>query len=213
MECYLQGNFTGHVLLTFLLFDILDKTDARIINLSSLAYKSTDFTDDINIKELYDINKSEEKYFKTMNGKSKLYSNTKILMLYFSKYLAKLCEKKFNYIKSASLHPGVVDTEFSRFLKEDNYKILYFILNLLSPLLKFVSKTPIDGAQTQLNLCYLSFNEFASGAYYSDCKVTKTKDFANDFNKIKNCMDLTIQEIKKRFPDTKIFDILNNYSD
>ena len=213
MECYLQGNFTGHVLLTFLLFDILDKTDARIINLSSIAYMGTDFIDDINIKELYDIKKSEEKYFKQMYGKWKLYSNTKILMLYFSKYLAQLCEKKFNYIKSASLHPGAVDTDFLRFLKEDNYKILYFLSKLLNPLIKFVSKNSYDGAQTQLNLCYLPFNEFVSGAYYSDCKVTKTKNFANDLNKIKNCMDLTIQEIKKRFPDTKIFDILNDNSD
>ena len=38
IESYLQGNFTGHVLLTFLLFDILDKNDSRIINLSSIAY-------------------------------------------------------------------------------------------------------------------------------------------------------------------------------
>ena len=50
MESYLQGNFTGHVLLTFLLFDILDKNDARIINLSSIAYLGTDFINDINIK-------------------------------------------------------------------------------------------------------------------------------------------------------------------
>ena len=39
-------------------------------------------------------------------------------------------------------------------------------------------------------------------------KLQKTKNFANDFNKIKNCMDLTIQEIKKRFPDTKIFEVI-----
>ena len=41
-------------MLTILLFDILDKIDARIINLSSIAYMGTDFTEDENIKELYD---------------------------------------------------------------------------------------------------------------------------------------------------------------
>lgn len=93
MESYLQGNFTGHVLLTFLLFDILDKTDARIINLSSIAYIGTDFTEDVNIKELYDIKKSKQKYFDGIVGKDKLYSNTKLLMIYFSKYLAQICQK------------------------------------------------------------------------------------------------------------------------
>ena len=209
IESYLQGNFTGHVLLTFLLFDILDKSDARIINLSSIAYIGTDFRDEINIKELYDNKKSEIKYFQSIKGKGKLYSNTKILMIYFSKFLAQLCEKKYNYIKSAAVHPGGVDTEFMRFFKEDNYKFYYF-LKLCTPLVKFLFKTPVDGAQTQLNLCYLPFNEFVSGAYYSDCKVTKTISIANDFNKIKSCMELTIQEIKKRIPDTKIFDILND---
>ena len=209
MESYLQGNFTGHVLLTFLLFDILDKNDARIINLSSIAYLGTDFTDEVNIKELYDTKKSEMKYFQSLNGKGKLYSNTKILMIYFSKFLTQLCEKKYNYIKSAAVHPGGVDTEFMRFLKEDKYKFYYFF-KLCTPLVKFFFKTATDGAQTQLNLCYLPFNEFVSGAYYSDCKVTKTKNFANDLNKIKSCMDLTIQEIKKRISDTPIFDILND---
>jgi NAD(P)-dependent dehydrogenase (short-subunit alcohol dehydrogenase family) len=209
-ESYLQGNFTGHVLLTFLLFDILDKNDARIINLSSIAYLGTDFTNDINIKELYDLRKSEEKYFGGIKGKGRLYSNTKILMIYFSKYLTKICEKKYTYIKSAAVHPGGVDTDFLRFLKEDNYQFLYYFSKLFTPLIKFMFKTPVDGAQTQLNLCYLPFSEFISGAYYSDCKETKTKKFANDFNKINECMELTIQEIKKRIPDTKIFDILND---
>lgn len=208
MESNLQGNFTGHVLLTFLLFDILDKNDARIINLSSIVYLGTDFIDEENIKELYNIKKSEIKYFQSTKGKGTLYSNTKILMIYFSKFLTNLCEKKYNYIKSAAVHPGVVYTDILRFLKEDNYK-LYYLFKLLTPLIKFLFKTPNDGAQTQLNLCYLPFNEFVSGAYYSDCAVTKTKSFANDLNKIKGCMDSTIQEIKKRIPESNIFDILN----
>ena len=61
MESFLQGNFVGHVLLTFLLFDMLDKNEARIINLSSLAHTGSDFMDDSNIKEMYDLAKTENK--------------------------------------------------------------------------------------------------------------------------------------------------------
>ena len=56
----------------------------------------------------------------------------------------------------------------------------------------------------------MQFNDFVSGAYYSDCKVTKPKDYANDMNKIMESLKLIIEEIKKRFPDTKAFDIVNN---
>lgn len=106
MESFLQGNFVGHVLLTFLLFDMLDKNEARIINLSSLAHTGSDFMDDSNIKEMYDLAKTENKYFKSLAGKGKLYGNTKLLMIYFSNFLQKLCDEKYNYIKSAALHPG-----------------------------------------------------------------------------------------------------------
>ena len=208
MESFLQGNFVGHVLLTFLLFDMLDKNDARIINLSSLAHYSSDFKNDINIKEMYDLTKTGKKYFKNLAGKGALYGNTKLLMIYFSKFLEKLCEEKYNYIKSAAVHPGGVDTEFMRFIDTENNFYIKLLFRIASPTIKFFFKTPVDGAQTQLNLCYIPFNEFVSGGYYSDCKITKVASFANDMEKCMECMKLTINEIKNRFPETKIFDIL-----
>ena len=210
MEYFLQTNFVGHVLLTFLLFDMLDKNDARIINLSSLGHTFSDFTDDINIKEMYDLKKAENKYFKSLSGTSKLYGNTKLLMIYLSKFLQKLGEEKYNYIKSAAVHPGGVDSEFTtRFIAIKNSLIFKILFWILSPLIKFTFKTSVDGAQTQLNLCYIPFNEFVSGGYYADCKIGKVKEDLNDMNKVMESMKLTIDEIKKRFPETKIFDILD----
>ena len=210
MEYFLQTNFVGHVLLTFLLFDMLDKNDARIINLSSLGHTFSDFTDDLNIKEMYDLKKAENKYFKSLSGTSKLYGNTKLLMIYLSKFLQKLGEEKYNYIKSAAVHPGGVDSEFTtRIIAIKNSLIFKILFWILSPLIKFTFKTSVDGAQTQLNLCYIPFNEFVSGGYYIDCKIGKVKEDLNDMNKVMESMKLTIDEIKKRFPETKIFDILD----
>jgi len=209
MEYYLQSNFVGHVLLTFLLFDMFDKNDSRIINLSSIAHTATDFKNDINIKEMYDLTKTEKKYYKNYKGKAYLYGNTKILMLYFSKFLTKLCEEKYTYIKSAAVHPGAVNTEFLRFIDKSNF-IIRYIAQLFIPLIKYCFKTPIDGAQTQLNLCYIPFNEFISGAYYADCRIKNVGGYASDMNKVMECMKLTIEEIRKRFPETKIFDILKD---
>ena len=100
-------------------------------------------------------------------------------MIYFSKFLQKLCDEKFNYIKSAAVHPGAVDTEFMRFITNKNSIIIKILLWIFFPLMKFIFKTPEDGAQTQLNLCYIPFNEFVSGAYYSDCKISKIKKDVN----------------------------------
>ena len=154
--------------------------------------------------------KTENKYFKSLAGKGKLYGNTKLLMIYFSKFLQKLCDEKYNYIKSAAVHPGAVDTEFMRFVTNKNNIIVKILFGIFSPLMKFLFKTPVDGAQTQLNLCYIPFNEFVSGAYYSDCKITKVKEDVNDMKKVMASMKLTINEIKKRIPETKIFDICND---
>ena len=165
MESFLQGNFVGHVLLTFLLFDMLDKNDARIINLSSLAHYSSDFKNELNIEEMYDLSKTEKKYFQNLAGKGVLYGNTKLLMIYFSKFLEKLCEEKYNYIKSAAVHPGGVDTEFMRFIDTKNNFYIKLLFRIASPTIKFFFKTPVDGAQTQLNLCYIPFSEFVSGGY------------------------------------------------
>ena len=74
-------------------------------------------------------------------------------------------------------------------------------------------KTPVDGVQTQLNLCYIPFNEFISGAYYADCRIKNVGGYASDMNKVMECMKLTIEEIRKRFPETKIFDILKDMKD
>ena len=209
MEYYLQANFVGHVLLTFLLFNMFDKNDSRIINLSSIAYTATDYKNDINIKEMYDLTKTEKKYFKNIQGKGSLYGNTKILMIYFSKFLTKLCEEKYTYIKSAAVHPGSVDTEFMRFIDNSNF-IIKYAFQMFIPIIKYFFKTPEDGAQTQLNLCYIPFNEFISGGYYSDCRIRNIRAYANDMNKVMESMKLTIEEIKKRFPETKIFDVLGD---
>ena len=209
MEYYLQANFVGHVLLTFLLFNMFDKNDSRIINLSSIAYTATDFKNDINIKEMYDLTKTEKKYFKNIQGKGSLYGNTKILMIYFSKFLTKLCEEKYTYIKSAAVHPGAVDTEFMRFIDNSNF-IIKYAFQMFIPIIKYFFKTPEDGAQTQLNLCYIPFNEFISGGYYADSRIKNVRGYANDMNKVMESMKLTIEEIKKRIPETKIFDVLGD---
>ena len=51
-ESYIQTNFLGHVVLTYLLMDHMND-NSRIINLSSLAHNYCTFNKDV-IKKIYD---------------------------------------------------------------------------------------------------------------------------------------------------------------
>ena len=79
------------------------------------------------------------------------YSNTKLLVVYFTQYLAELAEEKYPYLKIVCLHPGVI---FTKIFMIDNilYKIFFniFIRNIFY----LFTKDVIHGAQTTLFLSY-----------------------------------------------------------
>ena len=78
-----------------------------------------------------------------------------------------------------SLHPGVVNTEFSRFLDTDYPKIaaIKSFLNIFS---SYFTKSPLQGAQTTLHCALAPESSLVNGAYYRDCMaVAPTEDATN----------------------------------
>ena len=69
-----------------------------------------------------------------------------------------------NAIKHGSLVSGVIATELSRHLQEAWY------FRLSSPLVNFVLRTPLNGAQTTLYCALDDTIENESGLYYADCQ-------------------------------------------
>jgi retinol dehydrogenase-12 len=179
IESYLQINHLSHMYLTYLLFDYFDKTEGRIINVSSRAHVACDFTEE-SIKQLYEDKNftSFNKYFnKSLVDKRTLYGNTKMANIYFASYLAEICEAKYPHIKAFSLHPGFVATDFLRFTEEHRFK---FLFRLLKPLLWLFSKSSKAGAQTQLDLCYRDIKELENGGYFNNCKLSDTTSLGRD---------------------------------
>ena len=105
-----QVNYLGNILLTLLLLDHFNEKESKIINVSSRAYKRSR----LSYGESVFLNNYELMLdnYKQMRNKQTLYSNTKLLLNYFTLYLSTLFEKKYSYLKIVCLHPGVIYTNF-----------------------------------------------------------------------------------------------------
>jgi retinol dehydrogenase-12 len=180
IEFTFQSNHLSHMLLSLLLLDHFDKDNGRIINVSSNAHHWSDFVagNIHNQINSYTGSTFERDYFRNFWRKFVLYGNTKIAQIYFSQNFSKFLEINYPGVKIASVHPGAVNTEISR---TDNQKLIFRLFKyLLVPIFIIFFKTCLAGAQTQLHLCYLNFSSFVNGAYYTNCKVTKTDKRAKD---------------------------------
>ena len=204
-ESFIQGNYIGMVLLSFLLIEHFNHEEGRIINVSSIGHFWSDL--ELNNFEVFKNNSLiEKKFFASEFGKFNLYFTSKLMIIYFTQYLSSFFEKTKKNIKVAAVHPGIVNTNFVRFL--ENYKIINFIFNLLQPLWIFFSKTTEEGAQTQLYLSYLPYNEILSGSYYADCKVSPVSQKAKDESLKKEVMKWTFETIKKgNLPEKELINL------
>ena len=158
-DTYLQGNFLGPSLLTFLLIPHMNK-NSRIINVSSLGHYFSDLNEEINNNNnniiFNDLERFKKKYYSNEIGKFNLYFTTKLMIIFLTEFLAEFFIKNGNLIKIVSLHPGIINSEYLRFL--NNYKIIYKIFIFVQPIWNFFAKNCEEGAQTQLFLSYVDWN-------------------------------------------------------
>lgn len=175
LESMIQTNHYSHVKLTLGLLDLFDKTEGRIINVSSLAHNFSNY--DTTIKKNFGKDKDQYKDYFFIPKNNIPYGNSKIANIYFTQYLVELFEsnEKYANLYSYSLHPGAVDTNFL-----NNYvsKSLFWriLVNVFYPFVYFFFKASNDGAQTQLHLCYSAVKDLKQGGYYSDCQLGKLSE-------------------------------------
>jgi NAD(P)-dependent dehydrogenase (short-subunit alcohol dehydrogenase family) len=192
----IEGNFLGHVVLTYLLIEHMNE-NSRIINLSSLGHNYCFFDMDM-VERIYDNDYIENYFFRSLFHKNILYHITKLMMIYFTHELNEYLNKINISIKTVSLHPGVVNTEFMRFYKNNFWTNIIF--TLFYPLFVLCTKTTKEGAQTQLYLSYIDYAELASGRYYADCKFEKISKTAQDNYLGREFMNYTINKICEVLP-------------
>lgn len=169
-----QSNHLGHFVLTAKLIPFL-KDNARVINVSSLAYQ-------IAGKGLDLDNLNGEKDY----GPWKSYGQSKLENILFTEELQRRADSEGMSLITASLHPGAVNTDLARnMMGGEEVWQQKKATGPTTPLEKFLDatiaktlKTPEDGAKTQVFLATAKNVEKA--AFYSDLKPQKLPDFAKD---------------------------------
>ncbi|XP_036343888.1 retinol dehydrogenase 12-like [Rhagoletis pomonella] len=147
-EQQLGVNHLGHFLLTNLLLERLKAcAPSRIVVVSSAMYIFG------RIKR-NDLN-SERSYSSFFGA----YSQSKLANVLFTRKLAELLEGTGVTVNCC--HPGVVRTELVRHIKFPGFGLLHYLV-------KFLWKSPEEGAQTQLRLALDPALENSTGGYYSD---------------------------------------------
>ena len=145
-------NHLGPFALTGLLLDKLRATPgARIVSTSSIAHKRGKIIfDDINA----------DKQYKTMAR----YAMSKLANLYFAYELQRRLSAAGDDVISVAAHPGIADTELSRYLPRP--------LMLAAPLFRPLLNTAAQGAWP--TLCAATDEEVQGGEYYGPSKRRET---------------------------------------
>lgn len=130
-ELQMGANYFGHFLLTSLLLPVLEATEgARIVNLSSVAHRSGKIHfDDMHFVKRY--------------SRWQAYGQSKLAMLMFSFELDRQLKAMGCKTLSVAAHPGVSDTNLSRYIPK-------LLITLLYPVFKLMTQPADKGALPQI---------------------------------------------------------------
>lgn len=156
-EMTFATNHLGHFLLTTRLMSLLERGQARIINVSSEGHKLG--------KPDFDDLQSSQNY-----SSFKAYGMAKLFNIYFARSLAQKFSDKG--ILAFSLHPGVVSSSFADKLKGFD--------KLLMKLARPFMITSEQGAETSIYLATAPRLDQFNGCYFKKKKVAKTAAIAQD---------------------------------
>lgn len=170
-------NHLGHFLLTQSLIPLLERGQARIINLSSEAHKmgKPEFND------LFATLPAGKKY-----QAIRAYGMAKLFNIYFTKSLAEKYKNKG--ITAFAVHPGIVSTNFGNTLGGFGR-----ILMLLAQPFMISAK---QGAQTSIYLATIAKPDAQSGQYFKNQRVIQTTKLADNADARNRLWDISMQMVE-----------------
>ena len=151
-------NYLGHFLLVQSLMPLLERGQARIINLSSEAHR-------IGKPVINDINWKKRAY-----SAWGAYAMAKLFSIYFTRSL----EVKYGArgISAFALHPGLVNTNFGTQLTGWTKALLWFAMPF--------SRTAEEGANTSVYLASAARVDAHSGKYFKNKRPANAASIATD---------------------------------
>lgn len=153
-EITFQVNHLAHYLLTRLMMDRLIKSNAMVINTSSIAHRL--------MGNWFNINDLDMRNFSSVHL---AYGNAKLANILFTRELHRRFHDKG--ISTAAFHPGVVATSFAKDVRSP----MHYVYNTAIKNMPGI-KTPAQGAETLVWLLLgQAGTDWMSGEYYADRKL------------------------------------------
>ncbi|CAG5895824.1 unnamed protein product [Menidia menidia] len=171
-------NHLGHVLLTYLLLDLIKRSaPARIVVVASVAHTWTGLRlDDINSERSYDTMKA--------------YGQSKLANVLFARSLAKRLQG--TGVSVFSLHPGVVQSDLWRHQHQ--------CIQVAVKIFRVFTKTTVEGAQTTIYCAVEPGLESLSGGYFSDCAPARCSRNAADDDLAQKLWEVTCNMLGLTWP-------------
>ncbi len=172
IELTFATNHLGHFLLTYLLIDLLKRSDnARIINVSSSAHygKQIDIDDLVSPKEY---------------NRSLVYGRSKLANVLFTYEFVKRNDNP-NIVMNA-LDPGGVATNFAK-----NEGLIHWLKHIAYYIAKRQLLTPKQGAETVIYLASSEEVKDVTGKFFFEKKEKKSSDESYDLAKSKQIWELS----------------------
>lgn len=176
-----QTNHLSHFLLTTSLLDILNKSKARIINLSSNAHTFCKKYKPLTYEEVH-----SDMRFSYASSHIGAYAVSKLCNILFTRELQKRVDDDVIVV---AVNPGFVKTELSR----ETPGFLTWLVKLFEALF---AKTPMQGAYTTLYVVLM--DNIMKGGYYEDCQLANSSvsKFGNNEEYAKQLWELSKQCLK-----------------
>ncbi|MCF8309106.1 MAG: SDR family NAD(P)-dependent oxidoreductase [Bacteroidales bacterium] len=174
-EMTLAVNYLAPFYLTRLLLPLLEQSSpARIVNVTSGLYK--------NGKTDFESFNPEGKF----NG-LQAYADTKLLLIYFTYYLADILEDK--NITVNAVHPGVVATYVFRELPA-----------FVNKLLKLLVRNPTKGAKPSIYVATSPDLEGVTGKHFDKMQMAPALQSAYDENEARQILEKSEKLINREMP-------------
>lgn len=162
-EMQIGTNHLGHFLFTNLLLDkLMQSAPSRVVTVSSRAHERGKI-------DFEDLNAEYKKY-----NRMEAYEQSKLANILFTRELSNRLQG--TGVSTYSLHPGVVRTELTRHIEDIigplKYLFIFFVFAF--------TKSPKEGAQTNIFCAIEDSIAQDSGNYYSDCAIKPAQPHACD---------------------------------
>ena len=164
-------NHFAHYYLTDLVFQALHK-HSRVVNTSSVAQISglaKTLKEPVDWDFFFNLPKEKYSFFNS-------YTLSKVANVFFAKGLQSKFDMAGLEAKAVSGHPGGVYTP----IFERVGSFLKIITKISAVIMWTFLKSPLQGAQTNLNCIYMPFDQLVGGEYYTECVPDKINPIVND---------------------------------